>query len=63
MADNITLASNRDFKQWVSELKNDIRSTQIKAAVKVNSEMLHLYWRMGADIWKSRNSLRGETVG
>lgn len=50
MADNITLASKSDFKQWVSELKNDIRSTQIKAAVKVNSEMLHLYWRMGADI-------------
>lgn len=50
MADNITLASNSDFKQWVSELKNDIRNTQIKAAVKVNSEMLHLYWRMGADI-------------
>ena len=26
------------------------RSTQIKAAVKVNAEMLRLYWRMGSDI-------------
>ena len=50
MADNMTLAGNGDFKKWVSQLKNDIRSTQIKAAVKVNAEMLRLYWRMGADI-------------
>lgn len=50
MSDNMTLSSNVDFRNWVSQLKHDIRSTQIKAAVKVNSEMLHLYWRMGADI-------------
>ena len=50
MADNMTLAGNGDFKKWVSQLKNDIRSTQIKAAVKVNAEMLRLYWRMGSDI-------------
>ena len=43
-------ADNSDFKKWVLQLKNDIRSTQIKAAVKVNAEMLRLYWRMGSDI-------------
>lgn len=50
MADNITLASNSDFKTWVSQLKKDIRSSQIKAAIKVNTELLRLYWRMGAGI-------------
>src|SRR5574344_202784 len=50
MADNMTLASNSEFKSWVSQLKKDIRSAQIKAAIKVNTELLRLYWRMGADI-------------
>ena len=50
MAGNMTLATNRDFKSWVSQLKQDIRSAQIKAAIKVNTELLRLYWRMGADI-------------
>ena len=50
MAGNMTLATNRDFKSWVSQVKQDIRSAQIKAAIKVNTELLRLYWRMGADI-------------
>ena len=56
MANNMTLAGNGDFKKWVSQLKNDIRSTQIKTAVKVNSEMLRLYWRMGSDICEKQKS-------
>ena len=47
---NMTLASNSEFKSWVSQLKKDIRSAQIKTAIKVNTELLRLYWRMGADI-------------
>ena len=35
MADNMTLAGNQEFKSWVLQLKQDIRSTQIKAAIKV----------------------------
>ncbi len=56
MADNMTLASNSDFKKWVSQLKNNIRTAQIRAAVKVNTEMLHLYWHMGADIYEKQKS-------
>lgn len=52
----MTLATNRDFKSWVSQLKQDIRSAQIKAAIKVNTELLRLYWRMGADICEKQKS-------
>lgn len=38
MAGNMTLASNSEFKSWVTQLKKDIRSAQIKAAIKVNTE-------------------------
>lgn len=39
-----------DFKQWVQNLKEQIKQAQIKAAVKVNSELLHLYWTLGYEI-------------
>ena len=56
MTGNRTLAGNSDFKNWVSRLKQDIRSAQFKAAIKVNTELLRLYWRMGADICEKQKS-------
>lgn len=52
----MTLAGNSDFKSLVSQLKKDIRSAQVKAAIKVNTELLRLYWRMGADICEKQKS-------
>ena len=40
----MTLASNSDFKKWVLQLKKDIRSAQVKAAIKVNTELLRLFF-------------------
>ena len=56
MAGNMTLASNNDFKSWVLQMKQDIRSAQVKAAIKVNTELLRLYWHMGADICEKQKS-------
>ena len=52
----MTIKSNSDFKSWVSQLKQDIRSAQIRAAIKVNTELLRLYWRMGAAICEKQKS-------
>ncbi|MDR0874038.1 MAG: PDDEXK nuclease domain-containing protein [Prevotellaceae bacterium] len=41
---------NTDFKQWLGDLKLRIRQSQIKAAIKVNEELLRLYWDLGHDI-------------
>ena len=41
---------NSDYKQWLTDLKSRIRQSQIKAAVKVNTELLRLYWDLGRDI-------------
>ena len=56
MTGNRTLAGNSDFKNWVSRLKQDIRSAQFKAAIKVNTELLRLYWRMGADFCEKQKT-------
>ena len=39
-----------EYKQWIQDLKSRYRRSQIKAAVKVNHEMLAYYWQLGRDI-------------
>ncbi len=41
---------DKDYIRWVKELSTRYRKSQIKAAVKVNSEMLRYYWELGRDI-------------
>ena len=47
---NHPLIKDTDYSVWLKELKNKVRLVQIKAAVKVNSELLQFYWELGADI-------------
>lgn len=44
------MLENNEYRQWIDDLKKRIRGGQIKAAVKVNSELIRMYWEMGADI-------------
>ncbi|MCM1193125.1 MAG: DUF1016 N-terminal domain-containing protein [Lachnospiraceae bacterium] len=39
-----------EYTQWIHEIKERYRNTQIKAAVKVNSEQLLFNWRLGKDL-------------
>ena len=41
---------DQDYIQWVKELNRRYRRSQIKAAVKVNEEVLRFYWELGRDI-------------
>lgn len=47
---NNSLTIDEDYSIWLKYLKNKVRLVQIKAAVKVNSELLQFYWELGADI-------------
>ena len=42
--------SDPDYYNWILQLKQKFRQTQIKAAVQVNQELLKFYWDLGADI-------------
>lgn len=39
-----------DYKRFIQEIKQCIQSTQIKAAVAVNRELLPLYWDLAKRI-------------
>lgn len=41
---------DESYVSWIEELKSRYQKTQIKAAVKVNSEQLLFYWQLGRDL-------------
>ena len=44
------LSINKEYAEWLKSLSLRFRQSQIKAAVKVNSELLKFYWSLGQDI-------------
>src|SRR5687768_13046445 len=54
---------NTTYKSWFNELKQHIHSSQIKAALKVNAELLGLYWHLGQQILdKEKNAPWGKKI-
>lgn len=49
MSKNLTII-DKDYIHWVEELSVRYRQSQIKAAVRVNCELLKYYWELGRDI-------------
>jgi len=41
---------DKEYLIWLDNLKSRIRTTQIKAALSANSELIKLYWDIGKDI-------------
>lgn len=44
------LAESPEYKIWLTELKQQFLSAQLKATLKVNATLLEFYWALGADI-------------
>lgn len=42
--------NNSEYLNWIADLKSKILSTQLKAAVSVNKQLLLLYWELGKSI-------------
>ncbi len=62
MSKSITIL-DQDYTQWVNNLVARYRQSQIKAAIKVNSEQLEFNWMLGRDIVEMRVEERwGESV-
>lgn len=39
-----------NYKEWIKELSQRFKRSQIKAAISVNTELLRFYWSIGEDI-------------
>lgn len=47
---NISSYNNNDYRLWIEQIKIQIKQSQIKAVVAVNSELIFLYWEIGKQI-------------
>ena len=54
----VKLASSTEYRNWIRELKDRYRATQIKAAVSVNSALLKYYLDLPAPEELQRELLR-----
>lgn len=52
------IKKDKEYKNWISDVSKRFRKSQLKAAVKVNEEMLRFYWTMGRDIAKMSNEAK-----
>ncbi|MCB9233724.1 MAG: DUF1016 domain-containing protein [Bacteroidia bacterium] len=48
---------DREYHEWLEELKKRIHSAQIKAALSVNHELILLYWGIGRDLQEKQDKL------
>ncbi|SHE45258.1 Protein of unknown function [Cnuella takakiae] len=52
---------NPEYKSWLADLKSRIQAAQVKAALKVNAELIALYWELAAEILeKEKHAAWGE---
>lgn len=49
---------DKDYQNWIVDLKKRYKQSQIKAAIKVNSELIQFYWSLGRDIVKMKSESR-----
>ena len=44
------MLADKEYVEWLADLKRRYSQSQIKAAIRVNSTMLEFYWSLGRDI-------------
>ena len=49
---------DNDYADWIAEVKHRYRSSQVKAAVKVNAEKLLFNWQLGRDLVQNYKTLK-----
>jgi predicted nuclease of restriction endonuclease-like (RecB) superfamily len=48
------LLKTKDYASFLTEIKQDIYNSRIRAALSVNKELILLYWRIGHEILKKK---------
>lgn len=44
------MIADKDYVKWLSDIKQRLHRSQVKASVKVNTAMLEFYWSLGRDM-------------
>lgn len=50
MTQDLTISKNKEYRNWVKELKQRYLAARLKASVDANRTLLEYYWSLGRDI-------------
>lgn len=50
MVNDLKIMNDIQYKEWLSDIKKRVKESHLRAAIKVNEELLKLYWDLGKDI-------------
>ena len=48
------MLADKDYVEWVADVKHRYRQSQVRASVRVNTTMLEFYWSVGRDLVRMR---------
>lgn len=48
------MLADKDYVEWVADVKHRYRQSQVRASVRVNTTMLEFYWSVGRDLLRMR---------
>jgi predicted nuclease of restriction endonuclease-like (RecB) superfamily len=54
----MSLSINSEYKDWLREIKANIKSTQIKASLAVNTHVIDFYWYLGSQIVEKQDNAK-----
>ena len=52
------IVKKSDYRDWLRDLKRQIKIGQVKAAISVNSQMIMLYWDLGRQITEKQETAK-----
>ena len=52
------IKKDETYKQWITEISEKFRKSQLKAAVKVNESMLQFYWLLGKEMDEMKENFK-----
>lgn len=55
---NSQFALKEGYNLWITDLKETVQRSQIKAALSVNQELLNLYWHLGKEITEKEQTAK-----
>ena len=55
------MLADKEYVEWVADVKHRYRQSQVRASVRVNTTMLEFYWSVGRDLVRMRAEERWGT--
>lgn len=54
--------TNKDYREWLVQIKNKVKLAQLKAASNFNIALIELYWDLEKRLFPNKQNTNGERI-